>query len=158
MGLRDSFAGRSATPFIIAAAIWAVAVYGYEFKGVQRPKIAGVVKSEEKPAPDFGLANVDFTCAAQHGFVTALQMQGSTGSYSVQSIQCESPFTEATTRCPMAGPMQGYGDQIKCPEVESVHCHGGPLQTLGLFKDDSFCGDITDRDLGPPADAPRSDD
>jgi hypothetical protein len=139
---------------ILIAIIWAAAVYGYEFRLAQRPSLSKAqLASVDTPAPLFGLANVTFACAASHGFVTGVQVTGTQAS-----AECGSGFTEQTTHCPSGLPMSGYGEQIKCAQGEAIHCHGGPLQTVGLFKDDSFCGDVSDRDLGPPQESPRADD
>lgn len=134
--------------------IWAIVVYGYEFRLLRRPSLA-IAKADvnESPAPALGLSNVSFACASQRGFVSAVQV----GKGMAVSAECASGFTEATTRCSSLLPMAGFGEMIKCAEPEAIHCHGGPLQVVGLFKDDSFCGDVSDRDLGPPEEAPRAD-
>ncbi len=141
-------------PALALIVVWAVVVYGYEFRLLRRPVLAPAqLESTDTPAPLFGLANVAFACATSHGFVTGVQVTGNQAT-----AECASGFTEQTTRCASSLPMSGYGDQIKCQQSEAIHCHGGPLQTLGLFKDDSFCGDVSDRDLGPPQEAPRTED
>jgi hypothetical protein len=138
---------------------WTIAVYAYEFKILKRPALAAALTASERPAPEFGLANLTFACAAQKGFVTGLRLSGGEGGTPVGvQVVCESGFTDQTTRCPSLLPMAGFGEQIKCQQAEAIHCHGGPLQTLGLFKDDSFCGDVSDRDMGPPEEAPRTED
>ena len=134
--------------------VWVAAVYFYEFRFSKRQMIAAVAHEiASSPAPVFGLVKTTFDCAATSGAVTGLQVSGAAAI-----VECGTGFTEATTRCASGFPMIGYGDQIKCAAAESVHCAGGPLQTIGLFKDDSFCGDVSDRDLGPPQEAPRADD
>jgi hypothetical protein len=138
-------------------AVTAAAVSAYEFRILKRPTLAVLDASlassvaNEEPAPAFGLANVSFACATSSGFVTGVQVEGGGASAS-----CSSGFTEATTRCASNGPLRGFGEQIKCAPGEAIHCAGGPLQALGLFKDDSFCGDVSDRDMGPPGDADRA--
>ena len=159
MALRDLLRRKRLSPLLTLILIWAAVVYAYEFKILKRPMMSSVVGTVvDTPAPEFGLANVTFPCAAQTGFVTSVHLAGSRGALAVSNSACEIRFSEATTRCPSNVPMSGYGDQIKCAQAEAVHCHGGPLQTLGLFKDDSFCGDVSDRDLGPPQEAVRAED
>lgn len=135
-------------------AVTAAAVSAYEFRILKRPSLAAlnsVSSSDGEPALAFGLANVSFACAATSGFVTDVQIEGENAT-----ATCLSGFTEATTRCPSDVPLRGFGEQIKCAPGEAIHCAGGPLQALGLFKDDSFCGDVSDRDMGPPGDATRA--
>jgi hypothetical protein len=159
MALRDLFVRKRLSPLLMIVLIWALAVYAYEFKILKRPSLSfGAEALAVAPAPEFGLANVTFDCASQRGFVTSVKITGSMGALAMPVATCESPFREATTRCPSNLPMSGYGDQIKCANVEAIHCHGGPLQTLGLFNADSFCGDVSERDLGPPQESARAEE
>jgi hypothetical protein len=159
MALRNLFVWATFRPLVTLFIVWALAVYAYEFKILKRPALSEVghtVEAQTKFLP-FNLSNVNFNCAAQHGFATNVQIAGS-DRFSVTDVRCETGFTEATTRCPSLLPMSGFGDQIQCMQPEAIHCHGGPLQSIGLFNEDSFCGDVSDRDLGPPQDAPRAQD
>lgn len=155
--MNDTLRSPRFRSLVILALIWLAVLYFVEFEVIRRPQL----KDESVPAspaetavPDFNLKNVAFNCAAQTGLVTSVKLEPGGRVLA----KCETSLTDATTRCPSGLPVAGYGDLIKCSEGEAVHCHDGPLQTLGLFKDDSFCGDITDRDLGPPQEAARSDD
>jgi hypothetical protein len=135
---------------IACAAIWV-----YEFRVLQRPRLskrlgggAAATAGEASTvaaAPAFGLAKVSFACAAEHGFVTAVRVNGAT-----TVAECGNGFTEATTRCASSFPMMGFGDGIMCAAGEEIRCAGKPLQAIGLFKGDSYCGDASDRDTGPP--------
>ena len=140
---------------ILLVALVAAGVSGYEFRILQRARLSAstVESAQSVAAPVFGLANVSFACAETHGFVTEVKVAGESATPS-----CAPAFTEATTRCPSLFPMLGYGEQIKCASGEAIHCAGGPVQALGLFKDDSFCGDVSDRDMGPPGDSERVGD
>lgn len=159
MAFRDLFEKKKFAPLIATIVIAVAAYVGYEFKILKRPVIPTFsAQVAEAAAPEFGLANVTFSCATQRGFVTNVRLNGKAGAIGVSEAACDAGFIEQTTRCPSGLPMAGFGDQIKCSQGESIHCHGGPLQTLGLFKDDSFCGDVSDRDMGPPQDAPRAED
>ncbi len=159
MALGHLFSRKRLTPVFVLILIWAAGVYAYEFKILKRPLLnSESIVQVDAPAPEFGLAHVTFACAAQRGFVTSVRLSGNLGALAVASSTCEGRFSEATTRCPSNLPMSGYGDSIKCAVSEAIHCHGGPLQALGLFKDDSFCGDVSDRDLGPPQAAVRAED
>lgn len=152
--MKDVLKSRKLGGLLLFAIVWLVVLTVVElviFRETPTHEKSIQDASTLRPSPDFNLKNVVFKCASDQGFATAVNVVGASD---VRAI-CETALTPQTTRCPSSFPLSGFAGLIKCAEGESIHCHDGPLQTLGLFQDDSFCGDITDRDMGPPEAAPR---
>ena len=153
---------------IFVVAVWAAAVYSYEFRlriWPPSPHLELVrlneaqLKSISKPVW-YGLANASLGCAHTEGFATMVRVKPTTSvdQFDVAETKCESGLTFETTRCAGQAPLRSFASLITCAKLEKADCKDKPLQRAGLFSGDAYCGEAGEQDLGPPQGNDRADD